>query len=113
MKLKMFSVFDSKAEAFATPFFASTTGLAERSFQSLAMDPKSELFQHAADYCLFELGEFDQGQAHYVAHASPINLGTAIVFQARALSERRRTAARMEGGQVVDADERSEQEELS
>ncbi len=80
MKLKVFSVFDSKAEAFIQPFYSQTTGTAVRSFEQALQDPAHEFRKFAGDYTLFELGQFDQSTGHYTELAAKINLGLALTF---------------------------------
>lgn len=86
MTLKMFSVFDSKAEAFITPFFAQARGVAIRMFMEAAQDRDHAFFKHSADYTLFDLGEFDQVTGMFKPEPAPVSLGTAIQFQAPQLS---------------------------
>jgi len=74
MILKMFSVYDSKAEAYMQPFFLNSRGLAIRSFTDLANDPKTSVYQYAADFTLFELGEFDDNGAKIIQHPAPVAL---------------------------------------
>ncbi len=74
MKQMIYSVFDSKAEAFMTPFFAPTRGVALRSFQEAASTAGHEFHKHASDYQLFELGAFEDQGAVIEAHASPVPL---------------------------------------
>ena len=56
---KIFSVFDSKAELYLTPFFMKTKGEAVRGFEDVANDKNSAIGRHPEDYTLFELGEYD------------------------------------------------------
>lgn len=58
--MKIFAVYDSKAEAYLQPYFAQTLGTAVRMFTSAAQDQESTFHKHAEDYTLFELGEFDE-----------------------------------------------------
>lgn len=81
MKLKCFSVHDAAAEAYLPPFYARSTGEAMRSFVEAANDEKGKFFAHAADYTLFEIGEFDDltGIIHPLNVHRP--LGKAIDFK--------------------------------
>lgn len=58
--MKMFSVKDTKAEGFNTPFFQQTFGMAERSFLDAIRDEKNPMYKHQADYSLYCTGEFNQ-----------------------------------------------------
>ncbi len=84
MKLKLFSIHDSKAAAFIQPFFSPTTATALRSFATAANDEATDFFRYGGDYTLFELGEFDQLSAKLETYSTPINLGLAISFVAPA-----------------------------
>lgn len=59
MLSKIFSIHDAKANAFLSPFFAVTPGLAERSVIDSVNDPQHPFARYTADYTLFEIGEYD------------------------------------------------------
>lgn len=80
MKIKVFSVFDSKAEGFIQPFYSQTTGTARRSFEQAVNSSEHEFHKYAGDYTLFELGEFDQSNGVFTACESHINLGVALTY---------------------------------
>ncbi len=80
MILKTFVIYDSKVEAYNAPFCFPSRGQALRQFQDLANDRQSIIFKHAADFTLFEIGEFDDANA-MVLIMDHINLGKAIEFQ--------------------------------
>jgi len=77
---KVFAIYDSKAEAYMVPFFQPTKGQALRMFQDSCNDPKSQLNKHAADFTLFELGEYDDLTGTLTTHGAKINLGNALEF---------------------------------
>lgn len=77
---KLFSVYDSKAEAFIQPFFSPTTGTAIRSFESACNEASHDFNKHAGDYTLFEIGEFDHDSAKLETLDTPHNLGIALTF---------------------------------
>lgn len=78
--LKLFSIYDSKAEAFIQPFFSPATGSAIRSFETAANDAGSDFHKYGADYTLFEIGTFDEHTCELTPLESKINLGLAITF---------------------------------
>lgn len=80
MKLKIFSIFDSKAKAFLPPFFLPEPEVAIRTFTNAANDKKHAFGANPADYTLFLLGEFDDDTAKIVTKATPRNLGIAQQF---------------------------------
>lgn len=59
MILKIFAIRDNKAEAFNTPFFTPTKGLAIRSFQEAVNDKNTPFSKYPDDFTMFELGSFD------------------------------------------------------
>lgn len=81
MELVIFSVHDSKAEAFVQPFFTPTVATGLRAFESSANDPDTMMCQHPGDYTLFELGTFEHDTAAITLHNTPINHGLAIAYK--------------------------------
>ena len=81
MKQGIFSIYDSKAEAFIQPFFAATVGVAIRNVRRATEEEGSNFKHFAADYTLFELGTFEDttGEIHLLpAH---VNHGTALTLR--------------------------------
>ncbi len=75
-----FSIFDSKAEAFITPFYSQTVGTAIRSFEQAANDTASDFHKFAGDYTLFHLGAFDNSTGMDSNLDAHINLGLALAY---------------------------------
>lgn len=78
MILKVFAIYDSKAEAYLPPFFCSSKGVAIRMFSDAASDGTHNFCKHSSDYTLFELGSFDDNSALFLMHPAPVPLGTAL-----------------------------------
>lgn len=78
MKLELVAVYDSKVEAFMTPFFAQSVGAAVRAFGDVARDPQHEVGKHPEDYALFWLGTFNQQTAEWELKATPQQAVLAI-----------------------------------
>lgn len=78
MVLKIFSVYDSKAEFHNTPFFMQSRGEAIRGFKEMADDGQTAIGRHPADFTLFELGEYDNLKATFSLHPTPVSLGLAL-----------------------------------
>lgn len=58
--MKMFSVYDKKAECFSPPFFMRATGLALRGFiDMINSGEKTQYSAHPEDFDLYELGEWN------------------------------------------------------
>lgn len=83
MKLLAFSVFDTKTDAFARPFFCKSIGEAMRSWESISNDPQSEICKFPADFTLFQVGEFDETTGKLTPLDAAKNLGTALQAKAR------------------------------
>lgn len=80
-KMKIYSIYDTKAEAYMQPWYARTKGEALRSFEQAVNDPQSQLSKHPSDFTLFELGEFDEQMGILTPNLSKYALGTAIEFK--------------------------------
>jgi len=78
--MKVFAIFDIKANAYLQPFFLPTNGMAIRSFETACNDKSTQFSRHPMDYTLFELGEFDEVTGRLSALQVPIPLGSAKEF---------------------------------
>lgn len=77
MKLQCYSLFDTKAAAFGTPFFMFNDQVALRAFGDLTNDPQSNVHAHPEDYILYCIGEFDDKGAEYVSKSPPAVIANA------------------------------------
>lgn len=82
MILKVFCVYDSKVEAYMSPFFMHSRGQAIRSFTDTLADPSTQFSKHPGDFTLFELGEYDDSTAKFSMLNTPLSLGVASEFLA-------------------------------
>lgn len=80
MIYKIFTVFDSKVEAYLTPFFMRSKGEAIRRISELVADSKHDFSKYPADYTLFELGEYFDDTGGLYPHKASVNLGCLIDF---------------------------------
>lgn len=85
-KLKVFTVYDSKAEAYLQPFFMRSMGEALRGFQEVCNDPQSNLCKYPGDFTLFEIGSYDEESGRLESLKAFVSLGTAIEFKKSAPS---------------------------
>lgn len=76
--LKMFTVYDSKAETYLRPFSMRSTGEAIRGFITTLNDEQSEMSKYPADFTLFELGTYDETKAQITTLPTMENLGNGI-----------------------------------
>jgi hypothetical protein len=76
------SVKDRAANAFGRPFFVPSAGLAIRSFSDEINrdDKENQMFNHADDFDLFELGTFDDSTGTFECHNQPklLTLGKTV-----------------------------------
>lgn len=86
MKYNMYSVYDSKVEAYAQPIFMRTHGEAIRSFESACNNEQHEFSKHASDYTLFHIGSYDDSDATFECNMTPIPLAKAHEVVARLAS---------------------------
>lgn len=77
MILQVFSIHDSKAAAYAPPFFMARMELALRAFNDLAADTQSQINKHPEDYTLFLIGEFDDATGALKAAGEPVQVAKA------------------------------------
>ncbi|QXP07884.1 MAG: nonstructural protein [Arizlama microvirus] len=75
--MKIFAIFDIKANAYLQPFFLPTNGMAIRSFETACNDNTTQFNRHPMDYTLFELGSFDDSSGALNSLSVPIPLGSA------------------------------------
>lgn len=80
MIFKVFTVFDSKVEAYLQPFFMPAKGAAIRAFTEIVCDVNHAFGKHPEDYTLFEIGSFDDSNAKLDMYPTPLSLGVGIEF---------------------------------
>jgi hypothetical protein len=83
MVLKVFSVYDSKVEAYLQPFYMRSKGEALRAFGEVVNSQDHLFSRHPADYTLFEIGEFDEGKGDFTMHTHKTPLGTALEHKSK------------------------------
>lgn len=88
MIFKVFSVYDSKALVYASPFFSQSVGAAVRAFGDAANDPNVPFAKHPGDYQLYEIGTFDDNTGVMDAVIPMRLLGCAADFVSRDIQAR-------------------------
>lgn len=81
MMLKVFAIYDSKAEAFFPPFTMKSKGEALRAIQGLINDPEHNFAKYSEDFTIFELGSWDDASARYDLHPTPVSMGLFVEFK--------------------------------
>lgn len=59
MEVKIFSLYDLKAQVFTTPFFMIHTGQAVRACIDLGTDQRTTVGRYPNDFTLYQIGVFD------------------------------------------------------
>lgn len=77
---KVFTVYDSKAEAYLPPFCSPTRGVAIRMVRAACLDVNHDFHKFGADYTLFEIAEFDERTGCVEMYDSHYNLGTGLAI---------------------------------
>lgn len=80
--MRIFSVYDSKADYYSKPVVEINAGVALRSFADAARGGNGEnaISQHPEDYTLFELGTWDQDKGEIKMHVAKKSLGVALEY---------------------------------
>lgn len=60
MNHNIYSVYDSKAEAYSLPFYMQHEAQAIRTFHDWANNPETPYYKHPEDFTLFHLGTYDE-----------------------------------------------------
>lgn len=87
MLMQMYSVYDVKTRAYLLPFYSRTDEEAIRTFLRTALEPDHPFAMFAADYVLFNLGQFDDRTAQIEVGLSPVRLGSAQDFRSAHFGE--------------------------
>jgi len=80
MIVKMFSVYDSMANAYLQPFFSPARGLAIRSFSEAVNTSDHQFHKYAGDFTLFEIGEFDDEKGCCCTYEAYHRIGSGTEF---------------------------------
>lgn len=78
MKQKLYAIRDSKGEAYGPPFIQKTHGEAERTFQELSNDGKSQIAKYPEDFDLYYLGVWDDNAGKIETLDTPMHIVKAI-----------------------------------
>lgn len=80
MIVKMFAVYDSKAEAYFPPFYSQNNASAIRDFTDKVNTPNHIWNRHPEDYSLFAVGEFDDQTAVILPFKTHFPLGKGLEY---------------------------------
>lgn len=79
MIIKIFAVFDTKAQAFNSPFFMMNEGMAIRGFSDAVNNKENAIGQHPEDYTLFRIGDYNDENGAITPEA-PTTLGIGVEY---------------------------------
>jgi len=79
MNQNIFTIYDSKAHAYLTPFFLHNQDMAIRIFADCINDQSHQFGKHPEDYTLFHIGSWSDEKAKFLT-TNPISLGTGVEF---------------------------------
>lgn len=78
MITKVYSVYDDKAALWLPPFCFRNDAEAMRAFTATARDTNTSIGQHPADFCLFNVGEFNDATGELICASPKQSLGYAV-----------------------------------
>ena len=78
--MKIFTVHDTKAQAYLPPFYMRTTAEALRAFETTVKQKDTQFNQFPSDFNLCELGEFDETTATFTMLPIPHVLENASKY---------------------------------
>ncbi len=79
MKYKIYSIYDSKSEAYTLPFFYQLDNQAKRTFGDWVNDKEHVFGKHPEDYTLYLMGEFDASSG-VTTQQKISSIGTGLQF---------------------------------
>ena len=78
MIFQIFSIYDSKAQAYFPPFFLPTNAMAVRTFSDMANDKTNNIGKHPEDFTLFHIGGWDDNQCTIEPLSPPTSINKAV-----------------------------------
>ena len=76
--MKVYSIYDVKAEAFMSTFYMKKDQLARREFEAVVNEKGSKINTNPEDYSLWYLSDYDESTGIYSREEGPKNLMLAI-----------------------------------
>jgi len=78
--MNIYTIYDIKANAYLTPFFLPTDGMATRTFADCANDPQHQFGKHPEDYILWKIGNYDDAIGIITPLETHEALGKAVEY---------------------------------
>lgn len=79
MKLSVYTVYDTKAEVFMSPFFMGTDNTAKRGFADAVNNPETPFGKHPSDYSLFKIGVWSDRDGE-ISPTTKESLGNGVEY---------------------------------
>ncbi|AXL14723.1 nonstructural protein [Microviridae sp.] len=76
MKLQIFTIFDSKTQAYLPPSFLQNEEVALRSIRDVLKDPNHQFTKNPEDYSLWQIGLFDDEKGKITATPAPVHIAS-------------------------------------
>lgn len=76
----IFTVYDTKAQAYLPPFILPRAEMAKRIFSDCINSDDHQFGKHPEDYTLFHLGNWDDDTAEYHLKNAPTSLGVGVEY---------------------------------
>lgn len=91
--LKVFTIFDDKAQYFNTPFFTTNQNIAIRDFSDIINSSGTVAGRHPEDFRLYSLGDFDDETGKFTQLDIPLLIctGTQLIKPEPSLDQPLRT----------------------
>jgi len=83
--MKIYSIYDSKAEAYLQPFFSPNNAVAIRNFQNVLQDPNSNINRWPEDFTLFAIGTWDEDTGQITPAEQIKSLGNGLQHREKQL----------------------------
>lgn len=80
--LRLYSIYDSKAEQFSPPQVYHNDMLALRAFEGIVNDDKMLIKKYPEDFSLYYIGNFSDSDGHYFVETSDESRVPALVGRA-------------------------------
>lgn len=80
--MRMFAIFDKKAQIFSDPICRLNSALAERDFQSIVGDTGTVYYKHPDDFALYEIGVWNAEKAEVQSIIPPVLVCDGSKFKA-------------------------------
>jgi len=77
--MRIYAIYDTKAEFYGNPVYIRTDAEARRTFAQVAQDPQTEIGKHPEDFLLFRIGSWDAENG--IIHTEPgVCIAKALEF---------------------------------